>query len=299
MNDNNKRTAEEMGFAIQKPQIAYINLGKGVACALYWWPHNGQIEKIVIPAVTHFSEQGIDHMKSVIADAMGIPQVGIPIEIEDPIAASDNNPRLSFPFRDVQAFQRKFRSCLPDKTRVPHLPEWDYVKARVEFYEEEMSEMHRAFQGCKMAKANLDAFWENRDHEPINNESETDAVGEFKALHEEYVKWLVHVADAHFDLVWILYGTMDGMGIPFSNFWNEGYRANMDKVYDEEQDGADGTYKFGITKPDGWVGPEPRMNQLFLAMINHGRETQLIMEGNVEIVETDTGYTIELGGNAE
>lgn len=272
--------------AVEKPQIAYINLGPGVSCALHWLGSTGHIVKIVVPAVTFHSEGGIEHMKTTIAMQMGIPQVGIPVEVEHPTVPIDHMPRLAFPFRDVQAFQRKFPSCLPDNKRYPHLPSKEYMDARVKFYQEELDELYAAEAECTKARDEFEAFMGSSPNDW------DDPSAKYQELVKDYVKWLVKLADAHFDLCWILMGTMDGMGVPFVSFWNEGFRANMDKEYSQSEDGADGTHKFGITKPEGWVGPEPTMEKLFMALIKNGGFTEIEKTSTgLTIVESDTGFT--------
>jgi predicted HAD superfamily Cof-like phosphohydrolase len=62
---------------------------------------------------------------------------------------------------------------------------------------------------------------------------------------------LPKIADALADIVYLCYGLAANLGIPLDEVIREVQRANMGKV---RTDGPD--KKFGIKKPDGWVGPD-------------------------------------------
>ena len=58
------------------------------------------------------------------------------------------------------------------------------------------------------------------------------------------------VIDAIIDIVYIAIGTATMCGFNFDAHWDEVHNANMNRILVK----TDG-YKFGVKKPDDWVGP--------------------------------------------
>jgi predicted HAD superfamily Cof-like phosphohydrolase len=84
----------------------------------------------------------------------------------------------------------------------------------------------------------------------INEES-----SELLAAHE--ANDLVGAADALGDLIYLLIGAGQMMGLPMDKVMYEVHTSNMLKV-----PGASKRHKDDVAKPDGWVGPEQRLAKL-------------------------------------
>lgn len=63
---------------------------------------------------------------------------------------------------------------------------------------------------------------------------------------------IVAQCDALVDLVYVVKGTAVMMGLPWELIWQAVQQANMAKV----NTGVSKDHKIGISKPEGWVGPE-------------------------------------------
>jgi len=84
----------------------------------------------------------------------------------------------------------------------------------------------------------------------INEES-----SEFMKAHEDGD--LVGAADALGDLVYLLVGAAQMMGLPFDKVLSAVHESNMGKV-----PGASKRHKEDVAKPEDWVGPENRIREL-------------------------------------
>jgi len=83
----------------------------------------------------------------------------------------------------------------------------------------------------------------------INEES-----SEFFKAHED--SDLVGAADALADLVYLLIGASQMMGLPFDKVLNAVHKANMQKV-----PGASKRHKEDVFKPVDWIGPEAEIRE--------------------------------------
>lgn len=70
----------------------------------------------------------------------------------------------------------------------------------------------------------------------------------------------VALVDGLVDLVYIAIGTVQMMGLEFDDHWKAVHYANMSKVRVHDPD----THKFGIKKPEGWIGPEGEHKRLIV-----------------------------------
>ena len=131
-------------------------------------------------------------------------------------------------FRDVGEFHRKFDLPVASEAALlsgvdPNIPEEKVFDYRLNFLEEEMTELRRA-------------------------RAEGD---------------LAEIADALADLVWVALGTAHYCGIPFDAVWAEVKRANMDKRKWREGDPVKPRARGGVSlasveviKPEGWRPPD-------------------------------------------
>lgn len=84
---------------------------------------------------------------------------------------------------------------------------------------------------------------------------------EFKELDQALMMGdRVRAFDALLDLEYVIHGTALMMGID-DEMWLSGqiavHKANMQKVLGETKD-----HKMGVTKPEGWVGPEETLKKI-------------------------------------
>jgi predicted HAD superfamily Cof-like phosphohydrolase len=82
-----------------------------------------------------------------------------------------------------------------------------------------------------------------------------EETSELLAAHE--AENLVSAADALGDLIYLLIGAGQMMGLPMDKIMTEVHRSNMNKV-----PGASKRHKDDVAKPTGWVGPEKRIAYL-------------------------------------
>jgi predicted HAD superfamily Cof-like phosphohydrolase len=75
---------------------------------------------------------------------------------------------------------------------------------------------------------------------------------------------LVAAADAIGDLVYLLVGASQMMGLPFAHVLNAIHKANMGKV-----PGASKRHKDDVAKPDGWESPEKDIAELLGVQHEH------------------------------
>ncbi|MCP5016174.1 MAG: hypothetical protein GY938_13020 [Ketobacter sp.] len=262
---------EQNGVQETPNTTAYnVRLSRGVAITIHVENETNSIVKIVSPALNFYGQYGLSYMFQQLTALMGVDLSGIPLEMEDVISQHKDSDRLTFPFRDVQAFQRKF-PLIPDNNRRPHLPDLEYMHKRLKFYEEETREIKTAITRAYKAQGHLKQFNDLHPDLPSDPESDPDGlIEEYKQRHENLLFWMAKIADGHADLMWILLGTMDGMAFPFQHIWDYVYMANMAKEHDPDQ--AAKGYKLGIVKPEGWEGPEGAIMQVLDYFINpnHG-----------------------------
>jgi predicted HAD superfamily Cof-like phosphohydrolase len=110
----------------------------------------------------------------------------------------------------------------------------------------------RAKMGLKVSDEPRLLSWEELSFYArfINEET-----SELLRAHEEGS--LVAAADAIGDLVYLLVGASQMMGLPFAHVLSAIHKANMDKV-----PGASKRHKDDVTKPKDWIGPEKRIAEL-------------------------------------
>jgi predicted HAD superfamily Cof-like phosphohydrolase len=77
---------------------------------------------------------------------------------------------------------------------------------------------------------------------------------------------LVSAADALGDLVYLLVGASQMMGLPFDKILSAVHRSNMEKV-----PGASKRHKEDVAKPNDWVGPESEISTLLFGVTNGQR----------------------------
>jgi len=93
---------------------------------------------------------------------------------------------------------------------------------------------------------------------------------EFQELYRAIdMRDLPEIARECVDLVYVVLGTMNSVGLPFAPFWNQIHAANMLKVRNPEQNGK-------TLKPEGWIKPNP-------SVLIHG-----------DIVDRDPSETLRL-----
>lgn len=107
----------------------------------------------------------------------------------------------------------------------PELPAPDVFEYRVKFMQEELDEFAASYQ-------------------------EGDLVGCFDAL---------------IDLLYVVYGTADMMGLPIDEGFRIVHRANMTKVRAPSADASKRGHALDVIKPQGWEPPEQRLLALLVA----------------------------------
>jgi predicted HAD superfamily Cof-like phosphohydrolase len=92
-----------------------------------------------------------------------------------------------------------------------------------------------------------------------------EETSEFLRAHED--QDLIAAADAIGDLVYLLIGAAQMMGLPFDKVLSAIHKANMDKV-----PGASKRHKNDVAKPPDWVGPENDIAALLNTVVPLQRE---------------------------
>lgn len=88
-------------------------------------------------------------------------------------------------------------------------------------------------------------------------------------------KDLAGAADALVDLVYVVMGTADLMGLPWEALWAEVQRANMTKQRALRKEDSTRGSLHDVIKPPGWT--KPRIEHILGLMLPHGHEYRALL----------------------
>jgi predicted HAD superfamily Cof-like phosphohydrolase len=73
---------------------------------------------------------------------------------------------------------------------------------------------------------------------------------------------LVAAADAIVDIVYVAFGGVLEMGLPFDKLWNAVHEANISKIKVDPENLGKRKFVHDLIKPAGWVSPEIRIAEI-------------------------------------
>jgi len=87
-----------------------------------------------------------------------------------------------------------------------------------------------------------------------------EEVGELVKAHND--RDLVAAADAIVDIVYVAFGSVLEMGLPFDKLWDAVHEANIAKIKVDPENLGKRKFVHDLIKPAGWVSPEIRIAEI-------------------------------------
>lgn len=186
-----------------------------------------------------------------------------------------NNPDIIQDVTDFMLAMGQSRQVLSS----PEIPEPDIQTLRSKLNREEYGELTLAWDACAEARKRMEAALrpetptERKARLASTYESITPPQQKLQEIAAAQAEALADLADGIADLIYVLVGHANAYGIPLAKVWREVQRANMAKLWtDEEWDATvgssstlvanmvslpNGEIRYAVRRPDGKVAKPP------------------------------------------